>query len=325
MKHLLSVVAILLIQCSLPFVALAQAEGEILVAGNPPLTLQNANEIIKYYERGLLIEFTAGQREELIAKLSGSWKAAQKSNGKNLVNFLRIVGKINSWDEEKRAGLQNELTETVLADLKNSSRNDFNEFVLSVYESTRHENSKATAPTDESGPDTTATNGEATAEREAAGAAASDQPDDNFKPVGGTLRLADLAGKWMKDPYSVSTSSYTITTNDKGGYKNNTVYEIQPNGNFDFTANTTLYMSRCKTELFTTRKGRIAVSGSQANVAYISGMLQSKDNCSPRGNYTKPLGAEKADSPYRLERDGEKLRLCTVGTAEPNCLYKVKG
>ena len=128
----------------------------------------------------------------------------------------------------------------------------------------------------------------------------------------------------MKDPYSVSTGSYTITTNDKGGYKNNTVYEIRADGNFDFAANTTLYMSRCKTELYTTRKGRISVSGSQAFVAFTTGTLQSKDNCSARGNYTKPLAAERVDHPYRLERDGARLRLCTVGAAEPNCLYKGK-
>jgi hypothetical protein len=106
-----------------------------------------------------------------------------------------------------------------------------------------------------------------------------------------------LVGKWAKDPYSVSTSSYTITTNDKGGYKNNTVYTVQPNGNFDFVADTTLYMSRCKTELHTVRKGRIAANGSQIIISYISGTLQSKDNCSPRENYTKILTAEKAEFP----------------------------
>jgi hypothetical protein len=149
------------------------------------------------------------------------------------------------------------------------------------------------------------------------------QSDENFKPVEGALKLADLVGRWVKDPYSVSAGSYTITTNDRGGYKNNTVYEIHPGGNFDFTANTTLYMSNCRTELFTTRKGRVGVSGARATISYVSGTLQSRDNCSKRANYTKPLGAEKAEFPYRLERDGERLRLCTVGSAEPNCLYKV--
>jgi hypothetical protein len=180
------------------------------------------------------------------------------------------------------------------------------------------------AHTDDAQTDTSAARNETPAEREATQTGGGAQGDDDFKFVGGSLKLADLVGRWMKDPYSVSTSSYTITTNDEGGYKNNTVYEIHPNGSFDFTANTTLYMSRCKTELFTTRKGRVGVSNSQANISYVSGTLQSKDNCSKRGNYTKPLGAEKAESPYRLEQDGEQLRLCTVGTAEPNCLYKVK-
>ncbi len=31
-----------------------------------------------------------------------------------------------------------------------------------------------------------------------------------------------------------------------------------------------------------------------------------------------------AGHPYRLERDGNDLRLCAVGEAEPNCLYREK-
>ena len=69
--------------------------------------------------------------------------------------------------------------------------------------------------------------------------------------------------------------------------------------------------------------GRVGVGGARATISYLSGTLQSKDNCLKRGNYTKPLGAEKAEFPYRLERDGDRLRLCTVGAAEPNCIYKV--
>ena len=320
MKYILFVLAILPLTYSISTAARAQDADEILVAGNPPLTRRDAEEVIRYYERGLLVEFDAGQRVELMDKLAASWKAGQQSNGQSLSGFLKVVGKINAWDEDKRARLQDELTRTVLADLKNSSNSQFNRLVLSAYESARGE-SPAAARAD-GGRAAAAAQEEATAD--AGVAEAGGQSEENFRPVGGPLRLADLAGRWMKDPYSVSTSGYTITTNDKGGYKNNTVYEVRADGSFDFTANTTLYMSNCKTELFTTRKGRIGVSGSQANVSYVSGTLQSKDNCSKRGNYTKALGAERAEFPYRLERDGGQLRLCTVGRPEPNCLYKVR-
>jgi hypothetical protein len=310
--------ALFLLTVSFASPVCGQSGADILVAGNPPLTQTNADEIIRYYERGLNIEFTAEQRDELQNKVINQWRKFQKINPKSLTAFLGTITKINAWDEAKREKLRDELRKVVLGDLKSSLNNPVSQFVLSVYE-----NAEVTVETtSESSNEATAANNETPAEINSQ--TSEETTEENYQPVGGALKISDLAGKWAKDPYSVSTTSYTITTNDKGGYKNNTVYTVQPNGNFDFVADTTLYMSRCKTELHTVKKGRISVSGSQAIISFVSGTLQSKDNCSQRGNYTKNLTAERAEFPYRLERDKDKLRLCAVGSSEPNCLYKVK-
>ena len=124
----------------------------------------------------------------------------------------------------------------MLGDLKSTPNNAVSQFVLGVYENKTASNEAA----GENSNETTAASVQTPADTNSQ--KTENNREENYQPVNGALKLSDLAGKWAKDPYSVSTSSYTITTNDKGGYKNNTVYTVQPNGYFDFVADTTLYM-----------------------------------------------------------------------------------
>jgi hypothetical protein len=90
------IIAILFLGMAFTPSALGQTD-EVLVAGKPPLTQENAKAIIKYYERGLNIEFTAEQSDELQTKIVNQWRRVQKIDGKSLTEFLASVTRINAW------------------------------------------------------------------------------------------------------------------------------------------------------------------------------------------------------------------------------------
>ena len=91
--------AILLITISIASASsiLGQSDNKILVAGDPPLTQENADEIIRYYESNLNIEFADAQRDELQTKIVNQWRRVQKIDGKSLTEFLASVTRINAW------------------------------------------------------------------------------------------------------------------------------------------------------------------------------------------------------------------------------------
>lgn len=68
-------------------------------------------------------------------------------------------------------------------------------------------------------------------------------------------------------------------------------------------------------------KGRVKLAGGRVTFEYVSGTVKGKDSCKAAG-FNKP--AQIDGRTFRLESDGERLRLCEVGAETPACLYKVK-
>jgi hypothetical protein len=299
--------AILLITISISFAAAVFAQSdEILAAGNPPLTQTDADEIIKYYERNLEIEFSAGQREEFQTKLVNQWRRAQKTGGKNLAGFLKTVTTINGWDEAKREKHKEEIRQAVLGDLRNSASSELSTFVLDIYENSRGENTTVAQTNENQNETPTETKTET---------------KDNFKPVGGTIKIADLVGKWNKG--SVASYGYrdSVTNDYKSGYGAANQHDIYADGSFDYSNFAQVSLYGCTTELFTTMKGRVRINGSQITFTYVSGTVKGKDSCKTTG-FNKP--AQIANATFRVERDKDQIRLCEVGKEQPSCLYKVK-
>ncbi|HLL99415.1 MAG TPA: hypothetical protein VK400_00035 [Pyrinomonadaceae bacterium] len=308
--------ALLLITISISFAAgvFAQAAGgETLVAGNPPLTGNDADEIMKYYERNLEMEFSAAERAEFQTILVNQWRRAQKSGGKNLAAFLKTVTTINGWDAAKRERLKGEIREAVLGDLRSSAGSELSRFVLSVYENAGGENS-TTAQADENRSETTTARTETESETRS-------ETKENFRPVEGTIKIADLVGKWNKG--SVASYGYRdrVSNDYKSGYGAANQHDIYANGGFDYTNYAQISLYNCTTELFTSMKGRLAVSGSQVTFTYVSGTVKGKDSCKTDG-FTKP--AQIRTTTYRVERDGNQIRLCEIGAEQSYCLYKAK-
>jgi hypothetical protein len=145
----------------------------------------------------------------------------------------------------------------------------------------------------------------------------SDEP--NFQPVTGAIKMSDLVGKWNKGTVSSYGYRNTVTNDYTSGYGSANMHEIRAGGTFDYSNYAQISLYGCTTELFTSMKGRAAVSGSQVTFSYTSGNVKGKDSCRSQG-FDKPAQIKSAI--YRLERDGNHLRLCEVGRESPSCLYK---
>jgi hypothetical protein len=301
--------ALLLITISTVFAAHAfgQRSDEILVEGTPPFTQSDFESIVKYYERGLDIRFSDEERRELKAKISATWRKNQKSNGKNLVDFMKSVRFMNSRvTDEKIKENQQEFVTALLADLKSMSRNGWSDFVVGVYRNAHESDSQETPPDEETSAQT-----EKSENRR--------EPD--FRAIQGAVGMSQLAGKWVKG--STATYGYrdSVTNDYKSGYGAANQHDIYADGSFDYSNYAQVSLYGCTTELFTSMKGRFTLAGSQVTFRYVSGNVKGKDSCKATG-FDRP--AQIRQTTYQLESDGDELRMCEVGAENPTCLYKEK-
>ena len=280
-------------------------DGPVLAAGDPPLTRRNADAILLYYGRALMLDFTGEQRSGLERLLIENWKKARSSERQSLAKFIRTVETINAWDHDKLERHQGELEAAVLADLRNSRGNEFNQMILDIYAERGREEFGTNADDNAAG----STNPEP---------AAGGTSDENFTPASG-VGLSSLAGKWVKGSVSSYRYRNTVTNDYRSAHGAANEHEIRPNGSFDYSNFATISGYGCTTELFTSMKGRVSVSGSRATFTYVSGTVRGKDSCKSTG-FTKP--AQIKPSTYELQRSNGKLRMCEIGTENPTCLYK---
>lgn len=290
--------------------AAAAAFGQnsrVLAEGDPPLTRANADAILLYYGRALMLDFSDEQRSELERRLAENWKKARGPERRNLAKFIKTVETINAWDFDKLERLQGELEAAVLADLRNSRGNDFNQMVLNIY-AERGREEFGDDPDDNT--PTISQNPESSADGKDA---------ENFTPASG-VGLSSLAGKWVKG--SVSSYGYrnTVTNDYRSAHGAANEHEIRANGTFDYSNFASISSYGCTTELFTSMKGRVGVSGSRVTFTYVSGTVRGKDSCKSTG-FTR--AAQIKPVTYELQRSNGKLRMCETGTETPTCLYKV--
>ncbi|MDQ4121050.1 MAG: hypothetical protein M3209_06355 [Acidobacteriota bacterium] len=300
--------ALFLITISFAMTVFAQNNGEILVAGDPPFTQSDFVHIVKYYERGLDIKFSDGERDELQSKISAMWRKNQESNPKNLTGFMELVRKMNTRvADEKIKANQQEFAEVLLADLKTMSRNGWSDIVIGVYENSHRNNSATTAKSN----DDSSRQTETTVNRN----------ELDFQPLAGAIKMSDLTGKWVKGTVASYGYRNTVTSDYRSGYGSANQHDIYAGGNFDYSNYAQISGYGCTTELFTSMKGRVSVSGSEVTFTYVSGTVKGKDSCKSQG-FTRPAQINKTT--YRLERGKDGLRMCEVGKENPYCLYKAK-
>lgn len=294
---------------------LAQSD-EVLVEGKPPFTESDFQTVVKFYERGLDIRFSDEQRDELKAKVIASWRKYQKSAGGKMVELWDMFRQFNTRiADEKIKARQHEFTKDLLADLQTMSRNGWSDYVIAVYENYRNSNGDDST-TDAQTADAISQN-ETSVETEKSDSPTNNEP--NFQPVTGAIKMSDLVGKWNKG--SVASYGYrnTVTNDYRSGYGAANEHQIYAGGSFDYSNYAQVSGYGCTTELFTSMKGRVSISGSLITFTYVSGTVKGKDSCKTEG-FTKPAQIDKTT--FRLERGKDGLRMCEIGGENPYCLYK---
>jgi hypothetical protein len=281
----------------------------VLVDGNPPLTQSDFDSIAEYYERGLGIQFSDEQRDELQDIVARQWKKGQRSNPKYLSDWLVTISKINGIGGEKRERIKGEIRDVVLGDLRDSRGAELSRFVLGVYENSSAERADMDEPTAEAPSD------QRSDDRETQNA------EPVSQPIQGALKLSDLAGTWGKATSATYGYRNTITNDYRSAYGAANQHDVYPNGTFDYTNYAQVSGYGCKTELYTSMKGRVSVNGSQVTFSYISGTVRVEDSCK-KSVVTRP--AQISPTTYKAERFGGKLRLCEVGKENPTCLDKAE-
>ena len=143
----------------------------------------------------------------------------------------------------------------------------------------------------------------------------------DFRPVEGAVRMSDLVGTWEKAGVSSYGYRDRVTNDYRSGHGSAQTHEVKANGSFDYTNYATISLYDCTTELFTSMKGRVRLSGARVTFEYVSGTVKGKDSCKATG-FNKP--AQVNSRTFRVESDGERLRLCDVDAESPSCLYRAK-
>ena len=270
-------------------------------AGRAPLTRANVDRVIELYEWALSVGFTAEERETFGDFFVTAWRRGDKS----AASLLRMAEKVLSFDDAKREQIRTELRDAFLADFDSAPDSATNRFLLGVYRRAHGGSNEAAAPAE------TADVREEK-KREA-------EPD--FKPFEGAVRMSDLVGTWEKAGVSSYGYRDTVTNDYRSAHGSAQMHEVRADGSFAYSNYATVSLYGCTTELFTSMKGRVKLSGSRVTFTYVSGTVKGKDSCKATG-FNKPAQIESAT--YAVERDGERLRLCQVGAENPTCLEKAK-
>ena len=133
--------------------------------------------------------------------------------------------------------------------------------------------------------------------------------------------MSELSGKWIKGTTATYGYRNTVTNDYRSAFGAANQHDIYAGGNFDYTNYAQVSGYGCKTELYTSMKGRASISGSLITFNYVSGTVKIEDSCK-KSVVTRP--AQIKPAAYRVERGKEGLRMCETGGENPSCLYKVK-
>lgn len=284
--------------------------------GGPAAARANVDRVIELYEWALAVTFTPAERETFRAYFAD----ARERNDASAAKLLRMAEKVLALDAAKLREIQPEFRDAFLADFNSAPDSATNRFLLGVYRRGRGDDAEAPSAAVERAAQSrdadanAGAEGERKSERESGG-------DEEFRPAEGAVRMSELVGVWEKAGVSSYGYRDTLTNDYRSGHGSAQMHEIRADGGFDYSNYATVSLYNCTTELFTSMKGRVTLSGARVTFKYVSGTVRGKDSCKATG-FNKP--AQISGRTYVLERAGDRVRLCEVGAEVPTCLSKTK-
>lgn len=296
MKTKYSLFALLVFSIAFSTAVLGQG-SKVLVPGKPALTQADADDIVKYYERGLGLKLTYADRRELQGVIADNWRETLSSGGgAGLTEYMNTVTTFNSWDDAKIAKLQDKIREAILGDLRGTAANGgMSRLILELYENGSGEPSSVDVAQDQKANDGSGSN---------------------------IVGLSALVGTWVNGRSMTSvTNSIGVTS---AGTGSRFTYKFLPNGALEYTGiMQTVSYGGCKLVAFTQKKGRYSVSGDTMTISYAPAHFSRDDSCDRAGNYKKTLPAETVTQRFAVKEKYGDMYVCFIEKdGEESCFSK---
>lgn len=134
--------------------------------------------------------------------------------------------------------------------------------------------------------------------------------------------MQNLVGKWA---YSNTGSSYRnpVTGITVGGNGSRFTYEFFPDGTIEYVGiMQTTSAAGCRMEVFSTKKGKVSISGGTMTINFAPAIFSRDDSCDKAGNYKKTLPAETEIYNWNIQNENNRVLLCMKGKDGETCFDK---
>lgn len=265
-------------------VAHTEAQHNIIVSGNPPLTTTMMNRLVTLFEWSLELKFSSAERATFQQIVAGYWQAKNPKSIQSIQDMLTFEQTMQSWNSVQKQEAQTMLQQKLVASFTENS-DEMSRFLATLYRQARN----------------------------------SSKPADS---VGNTSN--SLAGKWqvLHGNSIVSVDRTNGRIGDGNGMI--AEYDIKPDGRVIFTFYLQQANAGCTTRVKTSKTGRAVIEGSRVAFHYDGGKTTSEDNCNARYNYTKMLPAESESFTFQLKTEAGKPQFCFANDKLKDCAVKVQ-
>jgi hypothetical protein len=261
----------------------------VLAPGPPPLTRGMLNELKSFFEWVLEGEFSVAQRQTFDRQIVADWKKNDRGTIESFMQLMAVKKQLDGVSQEQRQAARGEIQAGFLEDLRKQSADATARLLLEVYEAAH----RSGVPRG-----TVLTN--------------ADGGDDLGNRSRDSVVPAELIGEWQKGSVSATRFYNPVTGVFAAPSGSGFFYRIQADGSYEFGGLMQQTIYGCTMNAFSFKTGRVAVEGQTLVFSPKSGTFKMQDNCRASSNYEKPANLDKESLRWRIERDGNRLKLCLM-------------
>ncbi len=125
--------------------SLAQEQDQVIVKGNPPLTVPLAGKLVTLLQWSLDLRFSDEQRVKILQALIREWEANNRAEINNVLEVAKLVDSLSKAAEADRIKAKEIIREGILKGLQNEPNDEINRVIIQAYEAA-HSASLKTAP-----------------------------------------------------------------------------------------------------------------------------------------------------------------------------------
>lgn len=266
-------------------------EDEVLVQGNPPLTLGRVDKFAEFFEWALDSKLTKSQRTLFTTRLVEMWERRDQAI-EALINARKHYDGLANVTREERNKARGEVQTILLEAFSDDPVGSLGELLFSAY--------------------TSAHPGATTVPRKQAA-----------NPAAMPARVpAELVGEWIAR--RGSGSSYYNPNTGQSSAPNATIdsYKIFADGTYEHSMLMQSSLYNCTTTIVGRETGPINVQGSTFIITPRPGTLDYKSSCSPSLNSLKQTTFDPQTYSWRIQRNEYGLELCMQRSDGPSGCYQ---